>query len=72
MAVTLATEKSPNLSSTTFKLTFVLLDKLIPTSIAVPHPDVFWYHLNGMSTQKNAPKKALATLFPYIFQAKTK
>ena len=37
----------------------------------VPHPDVFWYHLNGMGTQKNVPKKVLLTLFPYIFHAKS-
>ena len=23
----------------------------------VPHPDVFWYHLNSMCAQKNKPKK---------------
>ena len=38
----------------------------------VPHPDVFWYHLNGMGTQKIAPKKVLARHFPYIFHLKTK
>ena len=26
---------------------------------AVLHPDVFWYSLNGMGAQKNAPKKFL-------------
>ena len=36
----------------------------------VPHPDVFWYRLNGMGTQKNGPKKVLVTLFPYILQVK--
>ena len=41
-------------------------------SHAVSHPDVFWYHLNGMGAQKNAPKKVLATLFPDIFHVKTK
>ena len=39
---------------------------------AVPHPDVFWYHLNGMGVQKNTPKKVLVTLFLYIFHVKTK
>ena len=24
---------------------------------AVPHPDVFWYRLDGRGTQKNTPKK---------------
>ena len=38
----------------------------------VPHPDVFWYHLNGMGAQKNTPKKVLLTLIPYIFHLKTK
>ena len=38
----------------------------------VPHRDVFWYFLNGMGAQKNAPKKFLVTLFPYIFHGKTK
>ena len=38
----------------------------------VPHPDVFWYRLNGMGGQKNAPKKVLVTLFPYIFHVKPK
>ena len=33
---------------------------------------IFWYHLNGMGTQKNASQKVLATLFPYIFHVKTK
>ena len=36
------------------------------------HPDVFWYRLNGMDAQKNAPKKFRVTLFPYIFHVKTK
>ena len=26
---------------------------------AVPHPDIFWYHLNGMGGQKSTPKKVL-------------
>ena len=39
---------------------------------AMPHPDVFWYHLNGMGAQRNTPKKLLVTLFPYIFHVKTK
>ena len=38
----------------------------------VPHPDVFLYCLNGMDAQKNAPKKVLVTLFPYIFHIKPK
>ena len=37
----------------------------------MPHPDVFWYCLNGMGAQKNAPKKFLVT-FLYIFHRKTK
>ena len=40
--------------------------------LAVPHPDIFWYHLNGMGTKENAPKKVLVTLFPYLFHVKTK
>ena len=39
---------------------------------SVPHPDVFWYCLNNTGTQKNAPKKVLVPLFPYIFHVKTK
>ena len=38
----------------------------------VPHPDVFYYHLNSMGAPKNVPKKVLATLLPYIFHVKTK
>ena len=38
----------------------------------VLHPDVFWYCLNGIGAEKNAPKKVLVTLFPYIFHVKTK
>ena len=38
----------------------------------VPHPDIFWYHLNGMGTQKNAPKNVLVTHYSYIFHLKTK
>ena len=38
----------------------------------MPHPDVFWYHLNSMGTQKNVPKKVLVTFFPYIFHIKTR
>ena len=36
------------------------------------HPDMLWYRLNGMGAQKNAPKKVLVTLFPYIFLVKPK
>ena len=39
--------------------------------LALPCPDVFWYHLNGMGTQKKAPKQVCITLFPYIFHIKT-
>ena len=39
---------------------------------SVPHSDVVWYDLNGMGAPKNAPKKVLETLFPYIFYTKTK
>ena len=38
----------------------------------VPHPDVFWYCLNGMCAQKNTPKKVLTTIFPFIFHIKSK
>ena len=41
-------------------------------NLTVPHPDVFWYRLNGIGTHKNAPKKVLVTLFPYIFLVKPK
>ena len=43
-----------------------LLQDLILCSISMPHQDIFWYHLNGMSAQKNA-QKFLATFFPYTF-----
>ena len=33
---------------------------------AIPHPDVFWYRLNSMGAQKNAPKKFLVTFSIYI------
>ena len=35
--------------------------------ISVPHPDVFWYHLNCMGAQKNAPKKVLVTFLHTYF-----
>ena len=38
----------------------------------VPHPDVFWYRLNGIGAQNNAPKKVLLTLLPYLFHVKAK
>ena len=41
-------------------------------SYTMLHPDVFWYHLNGMGTQKNAPQKVLVILFPYTFHVKPK
>ena len=41
-------------------------------SRAVPHPDVFWYRLNGMGDQKKCAQKVLSTLFSYIFHIKTK
>ena len=37
----------------------------------MPHPDVFWYHVNGMGAQKNVLKKVLATLLQYIFHVKS-
>ena len=42
------------------------------SSCAVLHPDVLWHPLNGMRTQTNAPRKALVTLFSYIFHVKNK
>ena len=33
----------------------------------VPHKDVFWYRLNGMSAQKNAPYKIFSNVMPCIF-----
>ena len=38
----------------------------------MPHPDVFWYGLDGMAAQKYAPKRVFVTLFPYIFHIKSK
>ena len=38
----------------------------------VPHPDIFWYCLNGMGAQKNMPKNVFVTLFPFMFHIKTK
>ena len=38
-----------------------------PTAlVSVPHPDLFWYRLNGMGAQKKAPKKVIVSLIPYI------
>ena len=34
--------------------------------IIVSYPHVFWYCLNGMGDQKNAPKEILVTLFSCI------
>ena len=39
---------------------------------AVPHPDVFWYRLNGMGTQKKMRPKSYFNFFPYIFHVKAK
>ena len=39
--------------------------------LAVWHPDVFCYNLNGVGTQKNVPKKVIVTLFS-TFHIKTK
>ena len=37
----------------------------------VPHPDTFWYRLNGMGTQKNEPKNFFLNIFsPRIFPCK--
>ena len=37
---------------------------------AVPHPDVFWYHLNGMGAQKICPQKIWDTsTFPQMHWA---
>ena len=47
------------------------MSESVNNSLAVPYPDVFWYHLNGMSVQKMASKKVLVTLFCYIFHEKT-
>ena len=38
-----------------------------PTAlVSVPHPDLFWYRLNGMGAQKKAPKNVIVSLIPYI------
>ena len=34
---------------------------------AVPHPDVFWYRLNGMGTQKKCAQKVILTFFHIYF-----
>ena len=47
------------------------MSESVNNSLAVPYPDVFWYHLNGMSVQKMASQKVLVTLFCYIFHEKT-
>ena len=39
---------------------------------SVLHPDAFWYCLKGMGVQKNALKKVLVMLSPFIFHIKTK
>ena len=39
----------------------------------MPHPDLFWYRLNGMGAKKVRPKSSFEeTLFLYIFHVKTK
>ena len=43
------------------------LNNLKIGTVTVPHPDAFWYRLNGMGAQK-----VLVTLFPNIFHVKTK
>ena len=35
-------------------------------SYSLLHPDVFWYRLNGVGTQKNVPKKVFDTFSIYI------
>ena len=42
---------------------FLLLNWQGVHPMSVPHPDVFWYCLIGMTTQKSVPKKVLVTLF---------
>ena len=37
----------------------------------MPHPNVFWYGLNGMCAQKKKNKKGLVTLSSYIFYVKS-
>ena len=37
---------------------------------AAPHPDVFWYRLNGMGAQKNVTKDRV-TFFLYLFLVQT-
>ena len=40
--------------------------------VAVPYPDIFWYHLKVMGTQKKCTQKFLVLLFQYIFHVKSK
>ena len=39
---------------------------------AMPHPEVFCYHLNCMGAQKNAPKKILVSSFSIYISCKNK
>ena len=34
--------------------------------VAVPHPDVLWYNLNGMSTQKRCKKSSSDTFSIHV------
>ena len=45
------------------EMTEILKEKSIQLIL---HPEVFWYRLNGMGTQKSALKKVLVTLSIYI------
>ena len=45
---------------------------MLKSVLSVPHPDVFWYRLNGMGAQKHSPKKVFITFSLNIFHVKTK
>ena len=49
---------------------FLLLNWQGVHPMSVPHPDVFWYCLIGMATQKSVLKKVLVTLFHIYFTQK--
>ena len=55
-------------SFSTFSITlFTIAPIKCSVHLSVPHPDVFWYCLNSMGTQKNAPKKFLQPFFHICF-----
>ena len=53
-------------NSNWFMKIVALLQDLILCSISMPHQDIFWYHLNGMSAQKKCPKVSCNVFSIYI------